>query len=181
MLRRLLVSLLLTGIPVGFASAAPIPVTMQFTATGFDPSAPDVTGSIRWLADSPTAAVQQFTSISLEIAGHPYDLLKDDIEFFNISTPQNSDRVGIGAGPGSGLDLNTNDFLISWFLLDPLNAEGFQYSDGSGFGIFGTQTFKNFSVTADAANGTGAPEPATGVLLGLALSGLALMRRRSAS
>jgi hypothetical protein len=65
---------LLSAIPVTPASA--IPITVSFTATGFNVGAPTdpVTGSIGYDAASTTAPPNSLTSINLTIAGHAYSL-----------------------------------------------------------------------------------------------------------
>ena len=181
MLRSLLIRILLGVIPVGLASAAPIPITMQFTATGFPANAPDATvsGTIKWVADTAHDPVQQLTFIELTIANHAYSL--GEIEF--VQSPSNPNLAAIGGklSGGDTVTTGTTDFEIAWSL-DSSTAGFFEYADAGVIeGPFFGQSFSIFSVTADTTNGTAAPEPATGVLLGLALGGMALMRRRSAS
>ena len=181
LLRRTLLSLLLAGIPFGFASAAPI--TMQFTATGFAASAPQstVSGTIRWNAASPNDPVDALTAIDLTIAGHTYTL--PEIGFF--PDPSNLTHVGFGGLPTFGIT-PTDDFAMLVFL-DSLTSALFAYTAGGGPTFFARSI--SFGVTADVTNsgeadttdGVAVPEPATGALLGLAVGGLAVVRRRRSS
>ena len=173
MLQRLVVSLLLTGLPYGIVSAAPI--TMHFTASGFSAIAPvdPISGTVKWEATSPNAPIDTFTSIDLTIAGHAYSL--GDVGF--LIDPGNPNRFFIGVPGINTVTGNTNDFVLAWFG-DSLTGDLFAYAVEGTLSAFITRSVSSFQVTADA---TGAPEPASGALLALALGSLAMMRRRRAS
>jgi len=144
---------LLSAIPLTPASA--IPITVSFTASGFQDGAPTdpVTGSIVYDAASTTAPPNSLTSIDLTIAGHTYSL--DEVGF-SVGTIIGSTLDGVGVVIG---DLNT--FFIEWTAssITPLEfAYGCETGCTRGFT---TSTFTQFSVTAPAA----VPEPSSLTLL----------------
>jgi hypothetical protein len=146
---------LLSAIPLTPASA--IPITVSFTASGFQAGAPadPVTGSIVYDAASTTAPPDSLTSIDLTIAGHAYSLA--EVAFSSFSdTIIGSTTAGFPVVIG-----DINSFFIDW-IASSITPVEFAYGCETGCSrAFTTFTFTQFSVTAAAA----VPEPSSLTLL----------------
>jgi hypothetical protein len=172
-----LIALALLALVFPFGSAQAIPITLNFTASGFTPQggvspAPTnpVTGTIVWDAASTTSAINSLTSINLTIAGHAYTL--GEIGF--APSGANMFIGGLVNGP-AGASAGFDDFVIGWNATT-LVPSFFFYAVPTNTGTaWNTVTFPNFSITAATAT---VSEPVTLVLLGLGLAGLGIRRKK---
>lgn len=157
---------------LGSGPAWAAPITMNFSAYGFGPSngnpAPHdpVSGTIVWEAASATAPIDSLLSVDLTINGHVYQL--NEIEFTHVVGGIH--LIGGGPFPDSVGNL-TNDFWLS-FDTSTGTPRDFSYASNQLSGVWFTQSFSEFSITAAAV-----PEPATLVLVLVAGAGLAARRR----
>jgi len=152
------------------STAVAIPITVSFTAIGFNNTAPDdpVSGSIVYEAASTTSTIDSLISISLTIAGHVYTL--GEIGFDTIS----GDGLLIGGLVTAIDDIShlSDDFILRWNR-ETLAPADFHYTVAGVPGILLTVDFSSFSVTGGTI-----PEPGTVTLFGLGLLGLGAARRR---
>lgn len=172
MFKRLPITLALCALPLGVAHA--VPVTMQFTATGFPvpggnaaPTDP-VTGTFVWEAASATAPIVSLSSINLTLNGHAFTL--GEVDFLSDSSFSVIGGTSSGAG---GVSTATDDFYITWNTAT-LVPSLFTYASASLRGIWQSSNFTSFSITSAAV-----PEPATLGLLTLGLLGMGIKRRRT--
>jgi hypothetical protein len=156
--------------PIGFAHA--VPITVDFTATGFGASAPQssVAGTLVYEAASLGATtISSITSLNLTIAGHSYTLGEVG------SLPWGANLfIGGTACAVNCITHGTNDF---WFQWNPLTKTGvnFAYS-APGSSFHNTSTFSSFSAAVRV------PEPMSLGSMGAGLLAMwGLRRRRSAS
>ncbi len=166
--------------------AAAVPVTLTFTASGFDPSngndAPNnpVSGKIVWEAASATSAIQSLTSIELSLDGHVYTVA--ELSFIS-PLPGLGDMIGGSIGDANGTSDLTDDFGILFDLASgtPGAHGSFSYASAKRSGIWDSKTFDQFSITVADQASTAVPEPGSLALMAAALVGLAGVRRRTTS
>ena len=152
-------------------SVSAIPITMQFTASGFGAGAPTdpVTGTIVWEAPSATSTITSLTSINMTIAGHSYSV--GELAF--QSPFSGSIDIIYGSINDTVVSSGTNDFWVRW---DRGAGTGFDFAYASpGASAFLTRSFSAFSVTAASA----VPEPAVLLLFGVGLAGIGFCRRKN--
>jgi hypothetical protein len=167
--------------------AGAIPITVSFTAVSFieleeavaAPMDP-VTGSIVYDAASTTSNINSLTSINLTIAGHTY--LLSEVGFISPFGSNQQLIGGLSFGVG-GIFTHTDDFDIRWnqTTLIPFDFTYAATATGPAGGIFFSNTFTQFSVTA--ASSAAVPEPSSLALLAAGVAALCVVlpfaRRRS--
>ena len=161
---------LLVALLVVSTAAAAVPVTMTFTASGFNAGAPQdpVSGSVTWEAAGFPGTITALTGINLTIAGHAYTL--GEVGFID---PFGTRKLIGGLVNGvTGTLLGTNDFIMGIFH-NGAPAQ-FVYSTASSGGV------AQF-LSVDVSVGTSVPAPMTLLLFGLGLAGLAASRYRRPS
>lgn len=173
--KHILFALAVTLFP--FSTAFAIPITINFTASGFSSTSPGgvaapqdvVSGTIVYEAASETATIDSITSISLNIAGYNYSV--GEVGF--ISPFGGSQLIGGNAiNEPNAILHGTDDFWLIW---DPTTMTGTElaYSSSSvDANFWSTRNFDSFTVSSSV------PEPTSLALLGLGLAGISFARRK---
>lgn len=162
-----------------FTSVQATPVTMEFSASGFQNAgtqypgfAGPIQGSLSWTDTVPGGPVDVLTSINLTIAGHSYNLA--EVGIASQSTTQTAIGAagnGFNAVVGSGV---FDDFLIVFDRVTP-TLQNFAYSiQGKTNAIWWTPTTMSARYVTQQV-----PEPATVVLALTALGLMVASTRRS--
>ncbi len=155
------------------SSVQATPIELSFSATGFPTSntnsAPTdpVFGEIVYEAASLGSTIDSLTSISLSAGGHSFTLAETsfDSPFFG------DEDLIYGTINGNPVNNFTSDFYL-WFDRVAKTPISFAYASSTLSGIWITDDFRSFSLTNQI------PEPATMLLFGFGLLGLAGVSRR---
>jgi hypothetical protein len=161
-------------------SAQAATYTIDFSASGFQNAgvaAPGVgthiTGTMSWEAASPSDAIGTLTAFDMAINGHAYTLA--EIGIANEGTPQTAFGGlvnGANAVVGNGA---ADDFLIVFDRLTP-SIQTFAFSVlGYAGSIWWTPTFTSMRYV----NTNHVPEPATALLVVVALGAAVVARRKA--
>jgi len=181
-MRTTRVSVLLAGLCLGTfglpVHAAPVALTIEFTATGFSPAAPvdPVTGRITVNFDNSTFIFDETTGITLDALNIALDS-PIAFSYLPAADPQSIDTLFIGGVENGVFDVldGTTDFLLEVAGVTP-NPAGpvpifMQYSAGLGSTVF-------LSTTVTLGPPVLVAEPGALALFGAALGGFAALRRR---
>lgn len=166
-----LIAVLVLMAPLGFAHA--IPVTVQFTATGFAATAPEssVSGTLVFEGAGVNSTIDSLTSLNLTIGGHNYAL--GEVGFVS-PFGTNLNLVGGTLSGVNGILHGSTDFWLIWNM-PTLTGSSFAYSvPGGNSNFWSTTNFSNFSIT------TSVDEPSYLAMLGLGLLAMWFFRRRQA-